>query len=127
MANTLEVHLGPRLPDHLRRLLTCDATLRPVWEHHGTPLNVGRDHRTIPTRTRRLIEHRDHGCTIPGCHQRHNLDIHHITHWEHGGPTNTNNLLTLCRHHHRLHHLGHLTITGNPDLPLNRPGFVGGS
>ncbi|MFC7275898.1 HNH endonuclease signature motif containing protein [Paractinoplanes rhizophilus] len=31
-------------------------------------------------------------------------DAHHITAWTHGGPTNLDNLVLLCRHHHRLLH-----------------------
>jgi 5-methylcytosine-specific restriction protein A len=34
-------------------------------------------------------------------------EIHHIEEWEHGGPTELNNLVMLCRVHHRLiHHSG---------------------
>lgn len=115
--NLLELHLGPVLPHHLRRLHTCDATIRPVWESHGTPVNVGRDQRIVPRRVRRLIEHRDGGCAVPGCGRTHGLEVHHIIHWEDGGLTDTHNLLTLCRSHHRVHHQGLLGIDGNPDGP----------
>ena len=111
------LHLGPRLPQHLMALRTCDATVRPVWEHDGTPISVGRDQRIVPPRTRRLIEHRHDGCAVPGCTRRHGLDIHHLIHWQHGGPTDTANLVALCHTHHRAHHLGHLDITGNADQP----------
>ena len=34
-------------------------------------------------------------------------DAHHIDYWVDGGPTNTDNLLLLCRRHHRyLHEYG---------------------
>jgi hypothetical protein len=115
-SNVLSFHLGPVLPEHLRLLHTCDAKLCPVLERDGTPINLGRDQRIVPRRIRRLIEHRDGGCAVPGCGRRFGLDIHHITHWEHGGPTDTANLVTLCRGHHRLHHLGGLQIWGNADL-----------
>lgn len=121
-ANVLSWHLGPVLPDHLRHLHTCDATISAVHEHNGTPINLGREVHIVPRRIRRLIEHRDGGCQVPGCRRRHSLDIHHIIHWEHGGPTDTHNLVTLCRTHHRLHHLGGLQIWGD----ANRPGQPGG-
>ena len=121
--NLLSWHLGPVLPDHLRRLHTCDATMRPVLERDGTPINLGREVHIVPRRIRRLIEHRDGGCRVPGCVRRHGLDIHHIIHWEHGGPTNTHNLVTLCRRHHRLHHLGGLQIWGNADR-AGQPGGI---
>ncbi|MGN6696044.1 MAG: HNH endonuclease signature motif containing protein, partial [Aquihabitans sp.] len=66
---------------------------------------------------RRLIEHRDSGCSVPGCHRTHALQIHHIWHWEDGGPTETWNLITLCAFHHARHHEGKLQIEGNADLP----------
>lgn len=116
-ADQLALHLGPRLPDHLMALRSCDATLRPVWEREGSPVSVGRDHRIVPPRVRRLIEHRHDGCAVPGCGRRHGLDIHHLVHWQHGGRTDTGNLVALCHTHHRAHHLGHLDISGNPDEP----------
>jgi len=54
---------------------------------------------------------------VPGCTARHFLEIHHIVHWLDGGRTDTDNLLMLCPHHHRLHHGGRLAISGNADVP----------
>ena len=117
----LSFHLSGPVSAALRGLLLCgEVALRPTFWDQGTPLSVGRKTRTVNRRLKRAIEHRDSGCRVPGCGRRTSLDIHHITHWEHGGPTNTNNLICLCRRHHRLHHLGHLAITGNPNHP--RPG-----
>lgn len=109
------LHLGPILPHHLRRLLTCDATLRPVLERDGTPASVGRDERVVPRRVRRLIERRDGGCAVPGCNRRAALQIHHIIHWEDGGRTDTSNLVCVCSAHHRAHHVGLLGIAGDAD------------
>ena len=114
----LSFHLSGPVSAALRGLLLCgDIALRPTFWDQGTPLSVGRKTRTVNRRLKRAIEHRDSGCRVPGCGRRSSLDIHHITHWEHGGPTNTNNLICLCRRHHRLHHLGHLAISGNPNHP----------
>jgi hypothetical protein len=110
-------HLGPVLPDVLRRFLTCDCDVRPVWEVHGTALSVGRTERLVPDRARRIIEQRDGGCIVPGCGRTVGLDVHHIVHWEHGGRTDTSNLCCLCRKHHRQHHLGLLGISGDADRP----------
>lgn len=117
--NDLQLHLGATLPHHLRELYTCDCNIRPVLEVDGTPANIGRLVHIVSRRLRRLIEHRDGGCTVPGCPRTTGLEIHHIVHWERGGLTTTDNLLTLCRHHHRSHHLGLLEITGNADHPLH--------
>lgn len=122
--NSLQLHLGATLPHHLRRLYTCDGNIRPVLETDGISVNIGRLHRIVSRRVRRLIEHRDGGCAVPGCGKRHALEVHHIWHWEDGGLTTTDNLLTLCRFHHRLHHLGHLRIWGDADGPRYTPDGV---
>ena len=80
-------------------------------------MNVGRASRTVPDRTRTVIEERDRGCRVPGCDRDRWLHIHHVVHWEDGGVSDTHNLLALCRRHHRLHHLGHLGIAGDADDP----------
>ncbi|MCZ7535810.1 MAG: HNH endonuclease [Acidimicrobiia bacterium] len=117
----LSVHLHSPLPDALRRLIGCDTTIRAVHETSGLPVSVGRSMRIVPERTRRQIEHRDGGCAVPGCAATRFLQIHHITHWENGGATDRANLVALCRRHHREHHQGRLTITGNPDRPPGHP------
>jgi len=59
---------------------------------------------------------RDGCCRFPGCERRRFVDAHHIRHWTpHEGPTQLDNLLTLCRHHHRLVHEGGWSIRGKPD------------
>ena len=120
----LSLHLGAPLPAALHGLLTCDAVLRPVFEVHGTAISLGRTTRVVNRRTRRVIEQRDHGCRVPGCGRRFGLDIHHIEHWEHGGATDTANLVCLCRRHHRLHHRGALGIAGDADLPADADGAL---
>jgi len=111
------VHLGPELPAGLRQYLSCDARVRAIFESGGTPVSVGRSYRTVPERTRTVIEERDGGCRVPGCDRRRWLHVHHIRHWEDGGPTDTANLLALCSFHHRLLHCGGLGIAGNADEP----------
>jgi hypothetical protein len=112
-----EMHMGPALPDALRRYLTCDCDITTVWHTEGHPVQVGRTHRIVPRRVRRLVEHRDGGCRVPGCDRTANVQVHHIVHWEDHGDTVTWNLICLCGHHHRQHHHGLLGITGNADLP----------
>lgn len=121
----LSFHLGGPVPPALQSLLLCgDTALRPTFWDRSTPLNVGRITHTISRRLRRVIEHRDGGCRVPGCGSTSRLDIHHISHWEHGGPTDTDNLVCLCRRHHRLHHRNLLGIAGNADLPTDEAGAL---
>lgn len=106
------LHLGPLLTDAERRYLTCDATCEVWFERDGQPIGAGRSTRTINRRLRRALEHRYPTCAIPGCDATRGLHAHHIVHWEHGGPTDLNNLVLLCAYHHRSHHRGTITITG---------------
>jgi len=111
------VHLGPALPDSLRRFMTCDAKARVQADIDGKPLSVGRKARIVADRTRLAIEERDGGCRVPGCERTRWLHVHHIVHWEDGGATDTANLLALCGRHHRLHHRGQLGISGDGNRP----------
>ena len=49
---------------------------------------------------------RDGVCRYPGCHESRYVDAHHIKHWADGGETSLDNLVTLCRFHHRQLHRG---------------------
>lgn len=86
------------------RRLACDAGL-VVMTHDadGAVLDVGRKRRTVPPALRRALEVRDQGCRFPGCGMKH-TDAHHITHWSDGGHTRLDNLVLLCRRHHRAVH-----------------------
>jgi len=109
---------GWNVPDAIRRYLTCDGTVTPVFVENGLPVSVGRAQYVVLARTRTVIEHRDHGvCRVPGCDATLGLEVHHLIHWEHGGRTDTENLLLVCGKHHRMHHRGRLDITGNADRP----------
>ena len=65
--------------------------------------DLGRKTRTIPPALRRALEARDRGCRFPGCGLRF-TDAHHVRHWADGGETRLENLVLLCRFHHRLVH-----------------------
>ncbi len=107
----------PRLPQHIVEGLTCDGELVPVWLTDGVPVSVGAGRRTVPERLRRLILERDRGCRFPGCAATRWLEVHHIRHWRHGGPTDYDNLVALCTFHHDEHHRNAFTIVGDPTHP----------
>jgi hypothetical protein len=109
--------VGARLPDEVRRHIGCDGMLTPVFTSSGLPVSVGRARHIVPDRTRRLVLLRDQGCRVPGCTQHRFIEVHHIVHWLDGGNTDTDNLICLCPHHHRLHHRGRLGIVGHADTP----------
>ena len=93
--------------------LTCDGSIIPILETaEGEPLKIGRKLRTVSPALRRALKRRDGGCKFPGCEQIHFVDAHHIRHWAHGGETNLENLVLLCRFHHSQLHEGGYTIAG---------------
>ena len=94
-------------PEDARRL-ACDAGIaRIITDGPSHVLDVGRGTRTIPAATRRAVEHRDGECAWTGCDAHTSwCDVHHIVHWAHGGSTDLDNLMLLCRRHHTAIHEG---------------------
>jgi hypothetical protein len=95
---------GTRVSLETVRRLTCDTSVVPVLEDAGgSVLNIGRRSRTIPPAIRRALWLRDGGCRFPGCGLRFTHG-HHVVHWALGGETRMENLILLCRVHHRAVH-----------------------
>ncbi|MDP7701120.1 HNH endonuclease signature motif containing protein [Mycobacterium sp. TY815] len=109
------LHLGPVLSEGQRQYLTCDATCEVWFEREGRPIGAGRSTRTVNRRLRRALEHRHPCCAVPGCGATRGLHAHHIRHWENGGPTELINLILVCPYHHRLHHRGEITLSGDAE------------
>ena len=87
------------------RRMACDSSVVHWLDGaEGEPLSVGRKTRSIPPAIRRALKRRDGGCRFPGCSCRRYVDAHHIRHWVDGGETSMDNLVLLCRRHHRLVH-----------------------
>lgn len=106
----------PWLSPTIARRLSCDASLVTVLEDDaGKVLNVGRRSRIVPERIRRALRERDGVCQYPGCQESEFVDAHHIRHWAEGGETRLDNLVTLCRFHHRQLHRGCFDIRLNGD------------
>jgi hypothetical protein len=101
-----ELEDGTRVCAETSRRLGCDAGLVTVGHAaDGSVLDVGRRTRTVPPAIRRALEARDRGCRFPGCGSRF-CDAHHVKHWSEGGETRLDNLVLLCRVHHRMVHEG---------------------
>jgi hypothetical protein len=89
------------------RWLSCDCAIVHWHEDEdGSALDVGRRTRSIPPAIRRALQRRDQGCRFQGCTAHKYVDAHQIVHWADGGETKMDNLVLLCRHHHRLVHKG---------------------
>ncbi len=98
---------GPHVSAETSRRIGCDCNVIPIKEdENGEPLSIGRRSRLVPPAIRRALRLRDDGCRFPGCTRKQFVDAHHIEHWSRGGETSLDNLVQLCREHHRLVHEG---------------------
>jgi len=128
---SLEGRLGRRceLPDagpitsETARRLACDAGVSRVLTRGASePLDIGRRTPVVPAGMRRAAVIRDGGCRFPGCGRPQGwCDAHHVRHWADGGETALDNLVLLCRPHHRAVH-GDFTLRMTDGRPVfSRP------
>jgi hypothetical protein len=105
-----EIEDGPTVSAATARRVADDASRVTMITQDGEPLALGRKTRQISTPLRRALKARDNECRFPGCHRHKHTEAHHIHHWADGGETNLDNLVTLCKFHHRLLHEGGFSI-----------------
>jgi len=88
--------------------MACDCSVtRVLLSQESLVVDVGRSKRVIGGAMRKALQMRDEHCKWPGCERPPSrCDGHHLTHWIEGGPTNLDNLVLLCRRHHRMVHEG---------------------
>jgi hypothetical protein len=80
------------------------------------PLDVGRTTRVVQPAQRTALAVRDGGCVFPGCDRPLSwCEAHHLVHWLDGGPTDLDNLVLVCRAHHRAVHEGGWRLQHQPD------------
>jgi Domain of unknown function (DUF222)/HNH endonuclease len=110
-----------RIDGQTARQLACDANVtRVITEGSSQPLDVGRKTKVVPPALRRAVAVRDGGCAFPGCDRPSSwCDAHHVRHWADGGTTSIDNLVLLCRRHHRLVHHRRFTV----EMTNERPQF----
>ncbi len=81
----------------------CSVGLIPIlFDDDGQPLKLGRKSRLFTQKQRIAMAARDGGCVIDGCDRPPSwCEAHHIDEWTaHGGLTNVDDGVLLCRHHH---------------------------
>ncbi len=103
-------HLDARLCDAAVRFLTVDA--------EGVPLKLGHKERLATSDQRRVNAIRDGGCVFPGCEAPPSwTDQHHVIHAgpPTHGPTDSENLASLCRTHHGITHRTGWEMHASPD------------
>ncbi len=128
LSGTVEVdHGAVDVSAETSRRFSCDASVVPIRHGaDGAGLDVGRKTRTVPPSIRRALQARDRSCRFPGCTARR-CDAHHLEHWIDGGATSLDNLVLLCRRHHRAVHEGKFTFRQLDDgtTTFLRPEWIG--
>ena len=85
-----------------RQVACAGGVQRVTMDDRGRIMAIRIPDRVFNPHQRRGITLRDGGCIIPGCHVRAAwCEIHHVTEHHHDGPTDTDNGVLLCWHHHR--------------------------
>jgi hypothetical protein len=103
-----ELGSGAVIHPEAARRLACDAAIsRIITNGPSQVLDVGRTTRAVSGPTRRALAIRDGGCRFDGCDRPASwCDAHHVVHWVDHGRTELDNLVLLCRSHHRMVHEG---------------------
>ena len=113
---------GHRIAPEALLRIACDAISEIlVVDADGVPLAMGRATRTFTPAQYRAIMIRDGGCRWPDCDAPpDDCEAHHARFFEHGGNTDVDNGLAICKGagHHRLIHEGGWTVTGDPNGEL---------
>jgi len=94
------------IPAETARRLACDAAITPIFlDSESSQPQAGQTSRSISGSQRRALVVRDKGCRFPGCDRPPDwTDAHHLQHWADGGKHVLDNLVLLCRRHHRMVH-----------------------
>jgi hypothetical protein len=102
----------PVSTETVERIACIQGTIAVVFDEHGQPLDVGREHRLFTARQRIALAERDGGCRWTGCERPPSwTEAHHIQHWvRDGGRTDVADGILLCKHHHLLLHDHHWEI-----------------
>jgi hypothetical protein len=115
-AGVCQLDDGNPIPPATARRLACSAGILPaVLGGASVPLDWGRTRRLASPTQRQALVVRDGGCVFPGCDRPHAwCDAHHLTPYP-NGPTNLDNLASLCDAHHHLVHEGRWALRRLPD------------
>jgi hypothetical protein len=95
---------------------------RVLMSPSGRLISLGVPDRIFTPQQRRAIFVRDGGCVIPGCTVPAGwCEIHHVTEHSRGGPTHTDNGVSLCWFHHRTIETSGWSVDMRRGVPYVRP------
>lgn len=104
----------------------CAGGVQKVLMREGRIVSLSSPERCFTPQQRRAISVRDGGCVIPGCRVPAAwCEVHHVQEYARGGPTHTDNGVTLCWFHHRSIDTGGWAVTMREGIPhVRAPGWV---
>jgi hypothetical protein len=116
---------GVDLPVEVLRRMALFADIIPVVvDGDGVVLKMGRTRRLATRNQRRALRAMYRWCAMPDCRTPvSRCTPHHCQEWEHGGLTDLEVLVPICKHHHSILHAKGWTLTLSPDrrLTISRP------
>ena len=109
------IGVGP-VPRDIFRTLSADTQLAAmIYDRKGRPLWLGRNQRLGNAAQRLAVAVRDGGCFQCGA-PMHRCELHHIQEWHRdGGHTDIDNLVAVCRRHHKQLEVRNLVVRRKPD------------
>ncbi|MGH9185048.1 MAG: DUF222 domain-containing protein, partial [Acidimicrobiales bacterium] len=110
-----ELEDGTLLPPSILERWACDTAIgRVVMTGRSVPFDLGHVTYTPTNGQRRALVARDRGCIIPGCKRKARwCEAHHVVPWPQG-PTNLENLVLVCKRHHKHIHARIITLQLDP-------------
>ena len=125
-----EFSIPVEIPARVLATLAGTADIHTVIVRNGIvlyapgDLNMGRNTRLANRAQRRALRALYRCCSIPGCTVSYDrCKLHHIIWWRNSGPTNLDNLIPDCNHHHTNTHNNGCIIELGPhrELTLRLP------
>ena len=109
------IGVGP-VPRQILQTLTPDTELAGmIFDRQGRALWLGRNQRLGNAAQRLAVAVRDGGCFECGA-PMHRCELHHMKEWHRdNGPTNIDNLVAVCRHHHNWLETENLVVRRTPN------------
>ena len=93
--------VGPVPPEIFNTLSGDTQIAGAVYGKRGRILWLGHNQRLGNAAQRLAVAVRDRGCFQCGA-PMHRCELHHIKEWQDGGSTDIDNLVAVCRKHHRM-------------------------
>jgi hypothetical protein len=116
-APAADIELSLPISSRAVERLACDCSIaRVLLDSDSMVIDVGRSKRVVSEPARRALVARDGSCRWPGCDRPASwAAAHHVVHWIHGGATDLDNLVLLCRRHHWMVHEGDWQLVRGDD------------